>query len=68
MIRFTMQQALHMAGVYQEDSDFEQDLKFQNWIADRKYCILDQDDSVDSSDVEVIIIKETSWKKRITTR
>ena len=66
MIQLTIQQALHMANIYDSDSDLERDLKFGHWIADRKYMIVSPGHNPVPTDVELLIIKDKEWKA-ITT-
>ena len=51
MIQLTIQQALHMANIYDSDSDLERDLKFGHWIADRKYMIVSPGNNPVKTDV-----------------
>jgi len=64
MIERTLSQALNLAGIYDQDSDLERDLKFECWINQRKYKIIAVDRYVQEREhcrengVEVLIIKE----------
>ena len=58
MIAVTLTEAMNMSGVDSNDSEFERDLKFQQWVGSRKYAVVSRDQSV-APDTELIIIKET---------
>jgi hypothetical protein len=58
MVKIPLSQVMHMAGVYWSDSDFERELKFLDWIADRKYRICSQSAPVPDDDIDVLIIEE----------
>ena len=64
MITLTVEQALSMAGVYASDSDIERDLKFCQWIADRKYRICERENASADDHVDVLIIKEPNHGKQ----
>ena len=62
-----------MADIYQDDGDLERDIKFDAWINHRKYRIITAQDldpqrhRAQIEGIEVLIIKDTTWKKAITT-
>jgi hypothetical protein len=58
MIKIPLSQVMHMAGIYWSDSDFERELKFLDWIADRKYRICSEVTEVADDAIDVLIIKE----------
>lgn len=61
MLELTVDQAYYMAGIYDDDSDFEKDLKLSSWLDRQTYCcVRSQQELIDAraSGVDVIIIKE----------
>ena len=66
MIELDLQEARNLAGVYQSDSEFEQDLKLNAWIGKRSHRCLVFDVATYSAQleraaadgIEVLIIKE----------
>lgn len=67
MIELSMRQALNMANVDHDDADLVRDLKFAQWVAGRKYQIVAPGYREIANDVEILIIKDSQWKKAITT-
>lgn len=69
---YTWNQISALAGIYGTDSPMESDCKFWQWIGNRKYHIVEQyDDAPEISrlaqrQIEILIIKDTRWKKPIT--
>jgi len=63
MKQITFERVLAMSGIDSSDSEFEQDIKFLQWMGSRKYQIISpatnesQPDSI-GSEVEILIIKE----------
>ena len=64
MIKLTVKQALNMAGVYPSDSAMERDLKFFQWIADRKYRICTEENIGADDQIDLLIIKEPCHGKQ----
>jgi hypothetical protein len=58
MTTIPLSQAMYMAGVYWTDSEFERELKFIQWIADRKYIISRGYVEVADREVDVLIFEE----------
>ncbi len=61
MLELTIDQAYHIAGIYDNDTDFERDLKLSAWLDRRPFrCVRSQQELAEAraSAVEVIIIKE----------
>ena len=63
MEQITFKQAVGMAGIDSSDSDFEQDVKFLQWMGSRKYQIIAPatNESLPDcigSEVEILITKE----------
>jgi len=56
---FTVDQAMYMAGVDQDDDPWVRDVKFAAWVKLVKARVVESRDQVDPSDtaVEVLIIK-----------
>lgn len=64
MLELTWTQMLGMANIYNGDTDFERDIKFDTWINRRKYRIItagryvqEREWAIDDG-IEVLIIKE----------
>jgi hypothetical protein len=64
MIKLTVEQALNMAGVCPSDSAMERDLKFFQWIADRKYKICAAENIGADDQIDLLIIKESCHGKQ----
>jgi hypothetical protein len=66
MIEVTLTEAQNLAGVYHNDSDFEQDLKLNSWIGKRSHRCIVFDVTTYSAEleraaadgIEVLITKE----------
>ena len=56
---YTMNQVMSLAGIYCSDSEMERDLKFWQWIEDRKYRIVkNQTNNLDGSTISIEILEE----------
>lgn len=64
MIEYTWDRVTYLAGIYDQDSDLERDLKFECWINRRKYSIITgvstekQRKQAQDHGIEILIIKE----------
>ena len=63
MEQITFERALALAGIDSSDSEFEQDIKFLQWMGNRKYQIIVPATNESLPDgigleVEILIIKE----------
>ena len=58
MYRFTLTQARFMSGIYDSDSEIEQDLKLGHWLGQRRYLVVDSDMADIPPDIEVVIVRD----------
>ena len=67
MLIISVVELKNLAGVYQDDTDFEKDLKISAWLGYQKYRIIDHDPVNSTQQVadaardgmQVLIIKES---------
>jgi len=64
MNEYTWERVTNLAGIYDQDSALERDLKFECWINQRKYIIVtgigaqQQREWAQENGIEILIIKE----------
>ena len=58
MQEFTLEQAMYMAGVDQDDDLWVRDVKFAAWLKKVKGQVIDSVDDLIKPNTEVIIIKK----------
>lgn len=47
-----------MSGIYDSDSEIEQDLKLGHWLGQRRYLVVDSDMADIPPDIEVVIVRD----------